>query len=198
MGRSSGKGPLSTRLWLTIIAFAQIFLTPLIAFSMTYLVDFNNSDDSISLSFQLEMVPWIGAASLFYGMLALLLALIMGGYTPVSVIEKGGWRRYLGLSRNPKNAHQRREARKVAANSPHGQLAILAYDRDDMGYKFLSTHGGLMLLAVPFQVMLATIPLLVLLVLPKDFVRNDRGLELVLLIYMICLVFVMKQFLLEP
>ena len=194
MGRSSGKGPLSTRLWLTIIAFAQIFLTPLIAFSMTYLVDFNNSDDSISLSFQLEMVPWIGAASLFYGMLALLLALIMGGYTPVSVIEKGGWRRYLGLSRNPKNAHQRREARKVAANSPHGQLAILAYDRDDMGYKFLSTHGGLMLLAVPFQVMLATIPLLVLLVLPKDFVRNDRGLELALLIYMICLVFVMKHF----
>jgi len=194
MGRNSSKGPLSTRLWLTIIAFAQIFLTPLIAFSMTYLVDFNNSDDSVSLSFQLEMVPWIGAASLFYGMLALLLALIMGGYTPVSIIEKGGWRRYLGLSRNPRNAHQRREARKVAANSPHGQLAILAYDRDVMGYKFLSTHGGLMLLAVPFQVLLATIPLLVLLVLPKELVRADRGLELALLIYMICLVFVMKYF----
>jgi len=194
MGRNSGKGPLSTRLWLTIIAFAQIFLTPLVAFSMTYLIDFQNTDDSISLSFQLEMIPWIGAASLFYGMLALLLALIMGGYTPVSIIERGGWRRSIGLSRNPRNAHQRRESRKIAANSPHGQLAILAYDRDKMGYKFLSTHGGLMLLAVPFQVLLATIPLLVLLALPKDIVRNDRGLELALLIYMICLIFVMKYF----
>jgi len=51
-----------------------------------------------------------------------------------------------------------------------------------------------MLLAVPFQVLLATIPLVILLVLPKDFVRNDRGLELALLIYMICLIFVMKYF----
>lgn len=194
MGRNSAKGPLSTRLWLTIIAFAQIFLTPLIAFSMTYLVDFDNSGDSISLSFQLEMVPWIGAASLFYGMLALLLALIMGGYTPVSIVERGGWRRSLGLSRNPRNAHQRRGSRKSAANSPHGQLAILAYDRDVMGYKFLSTHGGLMLLAVPFQVLLATIPLAVLLLLPENVVRNDRGLELALLVYLICLVFVMRYF----
>ena len=194
MGRNSAKGPLSTRLWLTIIAFAQIFLTPLIAFSMTYLVDFDNSGDSISLSFQLEMVPWIGAASLFYGMLALLLALIMGGYTPVSIVERGGLRRSLGLSRNPRNAHQRRESRKSAANSPHGQLAILAYDRDVMGYKFLSTHGGLMLLAVPFQVLLATIPLAVLLLLPENIVRNDRGLELALLVYLICLVFVMRYF----
>jgi hypothetical protein len=194
MGRNSSKGPLSTRLWLTIIAFAQIFLTPLVAFSMTYLVNFDNSGDSISLSFQLEMVPWIGAASLFYGMLALLLALIMGGYTPVSIVERGGWRRSLGLSRNPRNAHQRRESRRSAANSPHGQLAILAYDRDVMGYKFLSTHGGLMLLAVPFQVLLATIPLAVLLLLPENIVRNHRGLELALLIYLICLVFVMKYF----
>jgi len=194
MGRNSNKGPLSTRLWLTIIAFAQIFLTPLIAFSMTYLVNFDNSGDSVSLSFQLEMVPWIGAASLFYGMLALLLALIMGGYTPVSIIERGGWRRALGLSRNPRNAHQRRESRKIAANSPHGQLAILAYDRDVMGYKFLSTHGGLMLLAVPFQVILASIPLAVLLLLPENVVRNDRGLELALLVYLICLVFVMRYF----
>lgn len=161
---------------------------------MTYLVDFDNSGDSISLSFQLEMVPWIGAASLFYGMLALLLALIMGGYTPVSIVERGGLRRSLGLSRNPRNAHQRRESRKSAANSPHGQLAILAYDRDVMGYKFLSTHGGLMLLAVPFQVLLATIPLAVLLLLPENLVRNDRGLELALLVYLICLVFVMRYF----
>lgn len=194
MARNSNKGPLITRMWLTIIAFAQIFLTPLTAFSMTYLVDFHNTDDSISLSFQMEMIPWIGAASLFYGILALFLALIMGGYTPVSIVEKGGWRRSLGLSRNPRNSQQRRESRKKAANSPHGQLAILSYDRDAMGYKFLSTHGGLMLLAVPFQVFLATIPLVVLLLLPKDIVRDGRGLELALLLYIVCLIFVMKYF----
>jgi hypothetical protein len=51
-----------------------------------------------------------------------------------------------------------------------------------------------MLLAVPFQVLLATIPLAVLLLLPEHVVRNDRGLELALLIYLICLVFVMRYF----
>ena len=46
------------------------------------------------------MIPWIGMASLFYGMLALALALGMGGFTPLRVIEAGGWRLALGLTRH--------------------------------------------------------------------------------------------------
>ena len=62
------------------------------AFSITYLVDFKFASENFTMSFQSEMIPWIITASLAYGMLALLLALMFGGFTPISVVEKGGWR----------------------------------------------------------------------------------------------------------
>ena len=62
------------------------------AFSITYLIDFQMENENFTMSFQSEMIPWIVAASLAYGMLALLLALIFGGFTPLFVIEKGGWK----------------------------------------------------------------------------------------------------------
>ena len=97
----AGKGrkkPLSARLWLTIVALCQVFLTPLIAFTLTYLFEFSFLGETINISFQKEMIPWIGAASLMYGMVALFLALIIGGYTPLAVIENGGWSKFLKFS----------------------------------------------------------------------------------------------------
>lgn len=83
MSEYSDKGPLAARLWLTGLVFCQIFLTPMAAFSITYLLDFEMASENFTLSFQSEMIPWIVAASLAYGMIALLLALIFGGFTPV-------------------------------------------------------------------------------------------------------------------
>ena len=71
------------------MVFCQIFLTPMAAFSITYLFDFEFASENFTMSFQAEMIPWIVAASLAYGMLALLLALISGGFTPMSIIERG-------------------------------------------------------------------------------------------------------------
>ena len=109
----AGKGrkkPFSARLWLTVVALCQVFLTPLVAFTLTYLVEFSFFGESINISFQKEMLPWIGAASLMYGMVELFLALIIGGYTPLIVIESGGWRKFLKFSRSTRSATQRRIA----------------------------------------------------------------------------------------
>ena len=51
------------------------------------------------------------AASLGYGMLALFLALVMGGYRPIRVVERGGWMAALGMSRAGRSASSLRRAR---------------------------------------------------------------------------------------
>ena len=98
MGQAKQRGPLTARIWLTIVVFCQIFLTPMAAFSITYLLDLDMTGENITIGIQKEMLPWIMAASLGYGMLALFLALIMGGYRPVRVVERGGWISALGMS----------------------------------------------------------------------------------------------------
>ena len=168
---------MSARIWLTFVAMCQVFLTPLVAFSLTYLVKFDFSDDNVTMSFDKEMMPWIGTASLIYGMIALLLALILGGFTPVSVVEKGGWRKYFGFSRSPGSAAERRSSRIQYSKSPHGQISVLAHNRWLDGHSIISTHGGLILLAVPFQVMLATVPLAMVLLIPESFMHESRKLE---------------------
>ena len=86
-------GSLIARVGLTGQLLGQIFLTPMAAFGLTYLLVFTAEGGDFRLSIEVDMIPWIGMASLFYGMLALALALGMGGFTPLRVIESGGWRR---------------------------------------------------------------------------------------------------------
>ncbi|MEC7239103.1 MAG: hypothetical protein VXV81_03040 [Candidatus Thermoplasmatota archaeon] len=194
MASAGRKKPFSARLWLTIVALCQVFLTPLIAFTLTYLFDFSFFGESINITFQKEMIPWITAASLMYGMVALFLALIIGGYTPLTVIESGGWVKFLRFSRSQRSARQRRVARQNYANSPHGQITVLAHQRWQQGHSIISTHGGLILLAVPFQVLLATLPLAMVLMVPDTVMRENRRLELALILYIFTLSIVMKYY----
>ena len=194
MRRYSRRKPMSARIWLTFVAMCQVFLTPLVAFSLTYLFKFDFSNDNITMSFDKEMMPWIGTASLIYGMIALLLALILGGFTPVSVVEKGGWRKFFGFSRSPGSAAERRSSRIQYSKSPHGQISVLAHNRWLDGHSIISTHGGLILLAVPFQVMLATVPLAMVLIIPDSFMHENRKLELALILYLAILMVIMKYF----
>ena len=194
MASAGRKKPFSARLWLTIVALCQVFLTPLVAFTLTYLFDFSFFGESISFTFQKEMIPWITAASLMYGMVALFLALIIGGYTPLTVIESGGWVKFLRFSRSQRSARQRRVARQNYANSPHGQITVLAHQRWQQGHSIISTHGGLILLAVPFQVLLATLPLAMVLMDPHTVMRENRRLELALILYIFTLSIVMKYY----
>lgn len=194
MSEYSDKGPLAARLWLTGLVFCQIFLTPMAAFSITYLVEFNRVSENFTISFQTEMIPWILAASLAYGMLALILALMFGGFTPISVVEKGGWRSALGLTRSKRDAATLRNSRRNHANSPHARLTVMVSDRIVKKHSLLSTHGGLVLLAIPFQLMLVVIPLGFVIFIPDEWIRNDRRLEVAMACYLIVLIMVMRLF----
>ena len=194
MGQYRRRKKLIPRIWLTLVAFCQVFLTPLVAFSITYFIQLSYENERASITFDREMLPWIMAASLMYGMIALLLALTLGGFRPLKVIEKGGWIRFLGLSREKGDASSRRISRQTYADSPHGRLTVLAHERWVEGHSILSTQGGLILLAVPFQVMLATVPLFLVLIIPDTIMHPNRRLELALLVYIFGLVMVMKIF----
>ena len=187
-------GSLIARVGLTGQLLGQIFLTPLAAFALTYLLVFSAEGGDFRLSIQVDMIPWIGIASLFYGMLALTLALSMGGFTPVRVIEAGGWRLALGLTRHRGSSTHRFTARQRYATSAHGRLSMLVYDRFASGHALWTTRGSLVLLAIPFQVLLATIPLSLVLMFPEGVVHQNRQLELALLLYSMCLYVSIRAF----
>ncbi len=194
MSEYSDKGPLAARLWLTGLVFCQIFLTPMAAFSITYLLDFQMASENFTMSFQSEMIPWIIAASLAYGMIALLLALIFGGFTPIWIVEKGGWKAAFGLTRAKRDAATLRNSRRNHANSPHARLTVMVSDRIQKRHSLLSTHGGLVLLAIPFQLMLVIIPLGFVIFIPDEWIRPNRRLEVALACYLIVLIMVMRVF----
>jgi hypothetical protein len=164
------------------------------AFSITYLVEFEMASENFTMSFQSEMIPWIVAASLAYGMIALLLALIFGGFTPVWIVEKGGWKAALGLTRAKRDATTLRNSRRNHAHSPHAKLTVMVSDRMHKRHSLLSTHGGLVLLAIPFQLMLVVIPLGFVIFIPDEWIRPNRRLEVALACYLIVLIFVMRVF----
>ena len=194
MGQASQRGPLTARIWLTIVVFCQIFLTPMAAFSITYLLQLDMTGENITIGIQREMLPWIMAASLSYGMLALFLALVMGGYQPIRVVERGGWKAALGMSRGGRSASGLRRARETFSSSPHGTLSTLVNRRMMRGHSLISTHGGLLLLAVPFQILLVTIPLTLVMMIPESIVRLNRRLELAILLYIIGLLMAMRLY----
>jgi hypothetical protein len=194
MGQVSQRGPLSARIWLTIVVFCQIFLTPMAAFSITYLLQLDMTGENITIGIQREMLPWIMAASLSYGMLALFLALVMGGYQPIRVVERGGWKAALGMSRGGRSASSLRRARENFSSSPHGSLSTLVNRRMMRGHSLISTHGGLLLLAVPFQILLVTIPLTLVMMIPESIVQLNRRLELAILLYIIGLLMAMRLY----
>lgn len=187
-------GSLIARLGLTGSLIGQIFLTPMAAFSLTYLLVFSAQGGDFRLSIEVDMIPWIGMASLFYGMLALVLALNMGGFVPFRVIEAGGWRLALGFTRHRGSSVHRYEARKRYATSSHGRLSMLVHERFAAGHALWTIRGSLVLLAIPFQVMLATIPLTLVLLFPKGVVHQHRQLELALLLYCACLYISIRLF----
>lgn len=194
MGGKSRKS-LSGLVWLTFRAVGQVLITPFLAFLITYYFDFQIDSSGFNMDFRKEMLPWIFSASLIYAMLALFLALIFGGgFRPHSVIERGGWLAVLRLRGRNGDAGLRRDMRENYATSAHGRLSLLVHERHMAGHRITSTHGGLVLVAIPLQVLLATVPLALVLAVPDTIMRADRRLEVALLVYLACFVVTMKLF----
>jgi hypothetical protein len=67
-------------------------------------------------------------------------------------------------------------------------------DRIVKRHSLLSTHGGLVLLAIPFQLLLVVIPLAFVIFVPNDWIRSSRRLEVAMACYLVVLIMVMRVF----
>ena len=172
------RSTLLERFWLTIIVCGQVLLAPAIAFSATYFIDFGGILGDRAL-LRVDLIPWILSGSLGYGILSLVLALVVGGWMPVSVADKGGWMPVLGASRLVKDAAMIDRARTHLLTSPSGKMMQIV-NREMVGGKrsLLEVHGGLQMLAAPLQILLAISPLLVLKFVPSEWLVPNRLLEL--------------------
>ena len=98
------------------------------------------------------------------------------------------------FSRARPEAQPREELRgRITLHHHAGQITVLAHQRWQQGHSIISTHGGLILLAVPFQVLLATLPLAMVLMVPDSVMKENRRLELALT-YIFTLGIVMKYY----
>ena len=186
MARSAN--PLFPRLVLATIVLGQVTVAPIIGFSLTYLLSIKNEGDQLSFDIDLAALDWIIIAGLMYGSLSLILALIAGAYSPASVVDRGGWLTVLGLRRNVNTPELIDRARLNLQRSPYGKMARLVSSRTDT-YDLFSIHGGLQILAIPIQVALIAIPLLIMEGIPERFVEPEQAFELGMVGYFIALWF---------
>ncbi len=180
--------PLFPRFVLAIIVLGQVTIAPIIGFSLTYLLSIKKEGANYSFEFDLAALDWIIVAGLMYGSLSLLLAMIAGAYSPISVADRGGWFTVLGLRRNVNTPELIDRARLNLQNSPYGKMARLVNSRTDT-YDLFSIHGGLQILAIPIQVALIAIPLLIMEGIPESYIEPERAFELGMVGYFIALWF---------
>ena len=179
-----GRASLSHRLGLALILLIQITIIPIVGFSLTYLIEIDRENFGISI--RTELFQWILISGLTYGIICLAMALIIGGYRPSPVVERGGWIATVGLSRRKYDPELIDRAKMAAYSSPYGKMSRLVAKRikNDQSELF-AVHGGLQLLAVPSQVLLISIPLIIMEGIPEDLIRKDSAFELGMIGYMI-------------
>lgn len=188
------RSTLLERFWLTIIVCGQVLLAPAIAFSATYFIDFGGILGDRAL-LRVDLIPWILSGSLGYGILSLVLALVVGGWMPVSVADKGGWMPVLGASRLVKDAAMIDRARTHLLTSPSGKMMqIVNREMIDGKRTLLEVHGGLQMLAAPLQILLAISPLLMLKFVPSEWLVPNRLLELSMVGYLVSLALILRSF----
>jgi len=134
------------------------------------------------------MISWIIIAGITYGIISLGLALIMSGYTPFYVSNNGGWLAVMRLSKRINDPELIDRARLNAYNTPHGTMSRLVYNKiKKENFDIMTIHGGLQLLAIPLQVILIAVPLIIMEGMPKDLIRSDSAFQLGIIGYLIAL-----------
>jgi len=165
------------RVAISVLVFLQVTLVPIFGFSATYLLKIDR--EAFSISVRTELIEWIVVAGLLYGVFSLTLALLLGGYKPLSVVSRGGWMPVFGLSRRKGDPELVDLSRLSLHASPYGRMTRLVDKKvRTEGIDLISVHGGLQLIAVPLQVMLIAIPLAIMEGVPESIMRPERAFEL--------------------
>ena len=161
------------------------------AFSITYLLDFEMASENFTMSFQSEMIPWIVAASLAYGMIVTFI-LIFGGFTLFGLLKRvDGNHPWFNSSK--RDAATLRNSRRNHANSPcqinchvsdRIRNDIRCYQRTAAWYYYdsIPTYAGHNLLKF-------------IIFIPDEWIRPNRRLEVALACYLVVLIMVMRVFL---
>ena len=182
----SDTDSLRHRVAISVLVFLQVTLVPIFGFSATYLLKIDRG--AFSVSVRTELIEWIVVAGLLYGVFSLTLALLLGGYKPLSVVRRGGWMPVLGLSRRKGDPELVDLSRLSLHESPYGRMTRLVDKKvRDEGIDLISVHGGLQLIAVPLQVMLIAIPLAIMEGVPESVMRPERAFELGMAGYLLSL-----------
>ena len=188
------RSTLVDRVWLTLVVSGQVLLAPAIAFAVTYFIDPGGILGDRPL-LRVNLIPWILGAALGYGLLSLFLALAVGGWMPVGVAEKGGWAPVLGVSQRLRDVSLVDRARLHLLNSPHGKMMVIVNKQvRERGRGLLEVHGGLQILAAPLQLALVITPIIILRLVPNDWLVPNRLLELSLLVYLLALAVILRAY----
>ena len=171
------RGKVAKQLSLGLLVVLQITMAPIILFSLTYLIHVDYDEAQVSV--RTELIHWVVTAGLSYGAISIALALVFGGFRPFFVANQGGVLAFLRLSPRNGDPELVDRARLQLQGSPYGKMAKLVHSKTKDGdYELMAIHGGLQLLAVPMQVILIAVPLIIMEGVPDSLVKPSRAFDL--------------------
>ena len=180
------RGKVGKQLILVLLVVLQITMAPVILFSLTYLVHVDY--EAAQVSIRTDLIHWVVSAGLSYGLISIALALVVGGFRPFFVANRGGILPALNMSPRTGDPELVDRARLYLQGTPYGKMARLVNSKTRGGeYDLMAVHGGLQLLAVPMQVILIAVPLAIMEGVPDSLVRPSRAFDLGMAGYLVAL-----------
>ena len=180
------RGKVGKQLVLALLVVLQITMAPVILFSLTYLIHVDYGAAQVSI--RTDLIHWVVSAGLSYGLISIALALIVGGFRPFFVANRGGILPSLKMSPRTGDPELVDRARLHLRGTPYGKMARLVNSKTkEGGYDLMAVHGGLQLLAVPMQVILIAVPLAIMEGVPESMVRPGRAFDLGMAGYLVAL-----------
>ena len=180
------RGKVGKQLMLALLVVLQITMAPVILFSLTYLINVDYGAAQVSI--RTDLIHWVVSAGLSYGLISIALALVVGGFRPFFVANRGGILPSLNMSPRIGDPELVDRARLHLQGTPYGKMARLVNSKTkEGGYDLMAIHGGLQLLAVPMQVILIAIPLAIMEGVPDSMVRPSRAFDLGMAGYLVAL-----------
>ena len=180
------RGILVKRLLLASVVIGQVTIAPIALFSLTYLPEVDTENYTIGI--RAGLIHWIFIAGISYGLISFGLALLLGGYRPFFVANRGGILASIGLSKLANDPQSIDRARIALSDSPFGKMARIVSEKTSSGdYDIMAIHGGLQLLAVPMQVILIAVPLAIMEGVPDSMIKSGGAFELGMAGYIIAL-----------
>ena len=162
------RGKVGKQLVLVLLVVLQITMAPVILFSLTYLIDVDY--EAAQVSIRTDLIHWVVSAGLSYGLISIALALVVGGFRPFFVANRGGILPALNMSPRTGDPELVDRARLHLQGTPYGKMARLVNSK--------TGDGEYALIAVPLAIMEGV---------PDSVVKPSRAFDLGMAGYLVAL-----------